>query len=139
MLLGTWALKSYVVVTDGGEKFTPYGEHPMGNLSYTADGRMQVIGTASGRIVPHDVTPTDEEQAALHATMFAYAGAYSVADDKVTHHVELSWNESWNGTDQVRFFEIDGANLTITSRFIHPASGADARYILTWARVAGPR
>ena len=76
-LWGTWALKSYVVMTDRGEKFTPYGEHPRGNLSYSSDGRMQVMGTASGRIAPLDATPTDQEQAALHSTMFAYAGTYS--------------------------------------------------------------
>jgi hypothetical protein len=88
--------------------------------------------------VPQDATATDEEQAVLHATMFAYAGRYSVADGKVTHHVELSWNEVWNGTDQARFFEIDGKTLTITSRFVHPASGAEAEYILTWEMVTVP-
>ena len=51
-LLGTWKLKSYVVTAGAGEKSTPYCEYPTGYLSYAADGRMQAIGTSSGRIVP---------------------------------------------------------------------------------------
>src|SRR5437773_2341378 len=93
-LLGTWKLKSYVVIADTGEKSAPYGEQPIGYLSYAADGRMQVIGAAS--------------HAARRDAFFAYAGAYSVEADKITHHVDISWNEIWNGTNQVRFHEIEG-------------------------------
>jgi Lipocalin-like domain len=38
---------------------------------------------------------------ALFDTMFAYSGAYTVESDRVVHHVDLSWNEAWSGTDQV--------------------------------------
>jgi hypothetical protein len=132
-LLGTWKLTSYVVIT--GEKSTPYGEHPIGYLSYSADRRMQVIGTASGRIVPHDSALSDEEQLALHKTMFAYGGTYSVEARKVTHHVDISWNEVWNGTDQVRDFELNGNTLTITSRLIDPATATEAQYVVLWEKV----
>jgi hypothetical protein len=64
---------------------------------------MQAIGTSSGRLVPLDLALTDEERVALHKTMFAYAGTYSVDAGKVTHHVDISWNEVWNGTDGERF------------------------------------
>jgi hypothetical protein len=134
-LLGTWKLTSYVVTTDTGEKSTPYGEHPIGYLSYSADGRMQVIGTASGRIVPHDSARSDEEQLALHKTMFAYGGTYSVQARKVTHHVDISWNEVWNGTDQVRDFEVNRNTLTITSRLIDPATATEAQYVVVWEKV----
>lgn len=97
-LLGTWKLKSYVVTKATGEPSTPYGENPTGYLSYAADGRMQVIGAASGRMVPAAPTPSDNERVALHNTMFAYAGTYSVEAGKVIHHVDISWNELWTGT-----------------------------------------
>jgi lipocalin-like protein len=138
-LLGTWKLTSYMVIGDTGEKSTPYGEHPMGYLSYSADGRMQVIGIASGRAVPRDSTPTDDEQLALHTTMFAYAGTYSVEADRVTHHVDISWNEVWTGTDQVRAFEVNGNTLTIRSRLIDPATGTGALYLVVWEKVTSPR
>src|SRR5579871_852328 len=45
-LVGTWKLKSYVVVTATGLRSTPLGENPRGYLTYTPEGRMQVIGAA---------------------------------------------------------------------------------------------
>jgi Lipocalin-like domain len=90
-LLGTWKLKSYEMATKKGGKSTPYGVRPLGYLSYSADGRMQAIATANGRIVPRDHAPTDDERVALHKTMFAYAGTYSVQAGKVIHHVDISW------------------------------------------------
>lgn len=135
-LLGTWRLKSYVMTTAAGERLTPYGDHPMGYLSYSADGRMQVIGTASGRIVPRNPAPKDEEIAILHKTMFAYAGTYSVEAGKVIHHVDISWNQAWNGTDQLRFYEVNGDTLIITARAIDPANGTPAQYAVVWEKVA---
>jgi hypothetical protein len=137
-VLGTWKLKSYVVTAGTGEKSTPYGEHPIGYLSYSADGRMQAIGATSGRIAPLNFTVTDEERVALHETMFAYAGAYSLEAGKVTHHVDISWNEVWNGTDQVRFYEVNGTALILTSRVIDPTSGREAQYVVVWEKVPGP-
>jgi Lipocalin-like domain len=138
-LLGTWKLKSYVVTPATGETSTPYGEHPVGYLGYSADGRMQAIGTSAGRTAPLDLAPTDEQRAALHKTMFAYAGTYSVEAGKVTHHVDISWNEVWNATDQVRFYEVNGNTLTLTSRAIDPTSGIEAQYVVVWEKVTSPR
>ena len=135
-LLGTWKLKSHVVTTAGGERSTPYGDNPTGYLSYSADGRMQVIGAASGRIVPTGPTPPDNERVALYDTMFAYAGTYSVEAGKVIHHVDISWNEVWTGTDQTRFFAVDGNTLTLTTRIADPAGGTEAHYAVVWEKVA---
>jgi hypothetical protein len=137
-LLGTWRMKSYQVRTTTGEMSTPYGVHPMGYLSYSADGRMQVIGTANGRIVSRDPAPTDENMAALHRTMFAYAGTYSLGADKVIHHVDISWNQAWNGTDQERFYELNGDTLTLTTHATNSESGTQARYTVEWEKVASP-
>ncbi len=138
-LLGTWKLKSYETTTATGEKSAPYGEHPLGYLSYSADGRMQVIGASSGRTVPRDLAPTDDEHVALYKTMFAYAGTYSVEGGKVTHHVDISWNEFWTGTDQVRSYEVSGNTLTISARLVDPASGEEDQYVLVWERVGSSR
>ena len=100
-LLGTWKLKAYVVTTAAGERPTPYGENPTGYLSYSADGRMHVIATANGRIAPVGAAPPDNERVALYDTMFAYAGTYSVETDKVIHHIDISWNETW--TVRIKF------------------------------------
>ena len=136
-LLGTWKLKSYVVTAATGARATPYGENPTGYLSYSADGRMQVIGAASGRTVQAGPSPAEIERVALYDTMFAYAGTYSVEAGKVTHHVDISWNETWTGTDQIRLFEVNGNHLTLTTRFADPASDTEASYALVWEKVTG--
>jgi hypothetical protein len=138
-LLGSWKLKSYVVTTGAGDKSTPYGEHPTGYLSYSSDGRMHAIGTASGRLMPQRAAPTEEERGVLYETMFAYAGTYTVEVGKVIHHVDISWNQVWNGTDQVRFFELKENTLVITASGIDPTSHRGGHFVLVWEKVEGPR
>jgi hypothetical protein len=138
-LLGTWKLKSYVVTTPAGARSTPYGENPEGYINYSADGRMQVIGTAIPRRAPTGSNPPNEERAVLYDTMFAYAGSYSVDGGKVSHHVDISWNEVWTGTEQVRHFEVKDDILTITTRIPDAASGEEAVYRLVWEKVARQR
>jgi hypothetical protein len=115
-ILGTWKLKSYVrEVAVTGEKINQLGEHPDGYVSYSADGRMYAIGTSDNRMKPRNVNPDNEERVKLHQTMFAFAGTYTLEGGKVIHHVDISWNEAWTGTDQVRFYKLDGNTLTITT------------------------
>lgn len=135
-LPGTWKLRSYVVTTATGERSTPYGESPTGYLSYSADGRMQVIGLANNRKLPVDGGPPMNEWATLYDTMFAYAGTFSVQDDEVIHHVDVSWNEAWTGTDQIRTVEMNGNVLTLTALLRDPASGMESHYAVAWERVA---
>jgi Lipocalin-like domain len=129
-------LKSQVrEVTATGEKFDQMGEHPKGSLSYSADGRMYAIVTSDNRIKPGDANPTDEERVKLHQTLIAYAGTYTLEDDKVTHQVDISWNEAWTGTDQVRFFKLDGNILTITGApSKSPIDGREGHTVLVWEK-----
>ncbi len=138
-LLGTWKMKSCVVTTAACEQSTPYGENPKGYLSYSADGRMQAIGAANGRRAPAGASPRDNERVALYDTMFAYAGTYSVEGGKVIHHVDISWNEVWTGTDQIRLFEVNGNILTVTARIPDPVSGVESHYAVVCEKVASPR
>jgi hypothetical protein len=98
---------------------------------------MQAIGAANPREAPSAARATDNERVALYDTMFAYAGTYSVEGRKVIHHVHISWNEVWTGTDQVRFFEMSGNTLTLTARIPDPVSGGESHYTLEWEKVAG--
>ena len=131
-LVGTWKLKSYVrEVAATGERYNERGEHPNGYLSYSADGRMYAIITWENRITPHDVVPTDEERIKLFSTMISYAGTYTFDAEKVVHHVDISWNQNWTGTDQVRFYKLDGNTLTITSALSRNfTDGREGRSIL---------
>jgi hypothetical protein len=108
-LLGTWKLKSFLrEVAATGERYNERGDHPNGYISYAADGRMYAIITWDNRANPKDVVPTNEERLRLYATMISYTGTYTVDAEKVLHHVDISWNQIWTGTDQIRFYKLDG-------------------------------
>ena len=115
-LLGTWKLKSFVrEVAATGERIHQFGEHPSGYLNYSADGRKYFFITSENRIRPHDANLTDEERVKLHQTMLAYAGTYTLEADKVTHHIDISSNETSTGRNEVRFYKAEGNILTITT------------------------
>jgi hypothetical protein len=136
-LIGTWKLKSYVrEVAATGERYNERGEHPNGYLAYSADGRMYAIITWENRIVPQDVVPTNDERIKLFGTMISYAGTYTFDAEKVVHHVDISWNQNWTGTDQVRFYKLDDDTLTITSALAKNfTDGREGRSILVWERL----
>jgi len=137
-LLGTWKLKSYVrEVAATGERYNERGEYPRGYLSYSADGRMDAIITWDNRAAPHDVVATDEERIRLFGTMVSYAGTYTFDAEKVIHHIDISWNQNWTGTDQVRFYKLEGSTLTITSAVAKNfTDGREGRSILVWEKLA---
>jgi hypothetical protein len=97
---------------------------------------MYAIITWDNRVNPHDVVPTDEERIKLYGTMISYAGSYTMDAEKVIHHVDISWNQAWTGTDQVRFYKLEGNTLTITTA---PAKnftdGREGRSILVWEKM----
>src|ERR1700752_3675539 len=97
-IVGTWKLVSVVYEDQDTKARTPiYGEHPRGYQIATADGRWLALVTAEGRGVPK----TDEDRLKAFRTMISYAGRYSVDGNKITTKVEVAWNESWVGGEQV--------------------------------------
>ena len=102
-------LYAFLVAT--GERQDALGQNPRGTVVYTPQ-RVTFLITKHNRARPEQLPPSDEEKIALFDTMFAYSGTYTVESDRVVHHVDLSWNEAWSGTDQVRFCEVDEQTLT---------------------------
>jgi hypothetical protein len=136
-LLGTWKLKSFVRQDVApGERRPALGEHPEGYLGYAPDGRMYALFVAGGRVVPAGDQPTDGERVQLHKSMVAYAGTYTIAGDKVVHHIDIAWNNARLGSDQVRFFKLDGDRLTLTTeRNKSPIDGSEGFGVLEFERI----
>jgi hypothetical protein len=114
-LLGTWKMVSWQresVAT--GERADALGPDPVGFINYGADGRMFAIVIQKDRVAPAGPVPTDEEKLRLYNSMLAYAGTYTLDNEKVVHHIDASWNQAWTGTDQVRFYKLNDGVLTIT-------------------------
>jgi Lipocalin-like domain len=98
------------------------------------------LSLADKRIKPREEMPTDEERIKLHRSMIAYAGAYTVESGKVTHHVDISWNGTLAGTDQVRFYRLDRNVLTLksTSPLKSPDDGREGVGIVVWEKIEAP-
>jgi Lipocalin-like domain len=67
-----------------------------------------VVGGGKTRQSPATLPPNDDEKLTLFNSMPAYAGTYTLDHEKAVHHVDASWNQAWTGTDQVRFYKLDG-------------------------------
>ena len=136
-LIGTWKLQSLVYEAAAtGQRSQPFGDHPDGYLNYSLDGRMYAIGVSEDRPKPLDLVPTDEEKARLQSSMFAYAGTYTADSEKVVHHVDISWNQSWTGTDVVRLYKLNSNTRTITTALARSAfDGEEGVFILVWEKV----
>jgi hypothetical protein len=135
-IVGTWKVQSFVrEVLATGERLKEFGEKPNGYIIYQPDGRMFFMFVSDNRAAPTGTFPTDEEKVRLFGTLSAYSGTYVVEGNKATHKVDLSWNQSWTGSDQVRFFKIDGTTLTITTAINKsPRDGRDGRAILVFSK-----
>jgi hypothetical protein len=136
-VIGTWKLLSYVrEVLGSDERFNQFGDDPAGYLGYSQDGRMYAIFVRQHRITPSDVVPTDEEGVKLLGTMVAYAGSFTLHDDRVVHHIDVSWNQAWTGTDQTRYYKLEGDILTITTApYRSYQDGRQGRSVLVWKKV----
>jgi len=139
VILGTWRLVSYVrEVLPSGAKSDVMGTHPSGYINYGRDGRMIVMIVGSDRKKPVGALATPDEAEALIKSMLIYAGTYTIDSEAktVTHHVEISWNQSRAGTDQVRSYKLDGNHLTLTTPpSVDPATGEQTVRTLTWERL----
>lgn len=115
-IVGTWRLVSFDrEVLETKAVSHAFGGHAVGLLTYTSDGRMMAIIVDSMRKPPARPTPTDAEALGLYRSMLAYAGTYSIQGNEIINHVEISWNPTLTGTDQKRFFKLEGDRLTFTT------------------------
>lgn len=133
-LVGTWKLVAYETeFQDGSPRRSIFGNNPTGYGIFTAQGRLIAVLEAEGR----KPAKTDEERAALLRTTVAYSGMYRIEGDKWITNVDVAWNPAWHGTEQVRYFKLDGDRLVITSAWAPDPSLPGTpmtRGVLTWVR-----
>ena len=137
-LYGTWRLVSYTQeILATGEKIDVFGKAPRGFLHYSRDGRMYAILVKADRPKPIDLTKMkDEERVELFKTVIAYGGTFTFDGKTVTHHVDISWNENWTDTAQVRNIRLDGRKLYIsTNPMPRPEDGKLVIAVLTWEKL----
>ncbi|HEX4618828.1 MAG TPA: lipocalin-like domain-containing protein [Steroidobacteraceae bacterium] len=140
-ILGTWRLVSYVgEEVASGTRTDVMGAHPSGYIHYGRDGRMMVIIVGTDRSKPAGAVATPAEAQALLKSLLAYAGTYSLdtAAHTVTHHIDVSWDQTRTGESHVRSYRFDGDRLTLTTQASRdPASGRPTVRTVVWERVRG--
>jgi hypothetical protein len=138
-LLGTWKLVSYVgEEIPSGARSDVMGPRPSGYINYGRDGRMIVIIVGSDRKKPMAPVATREEAQALIRSMLAYAGTYTIdsSANTVTHHIDISWDQSRTGESHVRTYKLDGDRLTLTTQPSNdPATGRMTVRTVVWERM----
>ena len=141
-ILGTWKLVSYVGEdVASGNKTDVMGPHPSGYIEYGRDGRMIVIIVGTDRRKPAGAVATPEEAQALLTSLLAYAGTYSLdtAAHTVTHHIDVSWDQTRTGEAHVRTYRFEGDRLTLTTQPSRdPATGRKSVRTVVWERVRPP-
>jgi hypothetical protein len=113
-LVGTWRMLTWHrEFEDTGEQIDALGADPVGFVSYGVDGRVHAIVVKRDRSPPGSLPPSSIEKLELFDSMLAYAGTYTLHEDRLIHHIDASWNQAWTGTDQIRFYKLNGSTLEI--------------------------
>jgi hypothetical protein len=130
-IVGTWQITSFSLEYQDTKEVAHPINQPTGYLQYSPGGHM-VTFIAAGDL-PLPATPpiyTDAERAKIwNQIIGAYAGTYRIEGDKVIHHVLNAWLPTRIGTDQIRYFKIDGKHLAIKTAPI--TSGINGRQVVS--------
>jgi hypothetical protein len=137
-IVGTWKELSYIrEEIPSGAKSDVMGPHPSGYINYGPDGRMMVI-IVGERKRPVGPVATPNEAKALISSLISYAGTYTVDSETktVTHHVDVSWDETRTGESFERTYKSDGDRLTLTTRpSKDPVTGKESVRTLIFEKV----
>ena len=115
-LLGIWKLVVCDMEYQDSEAREPYfsAAPPSGYLILTPEGRMMGLLVGGDR----KAGQTDAQQVALFRTMVAYTGWYRFEGDLFITTVDVSWNEAGTGTEQRRFYTLNGDRLDILTAWL---------------------
>lgn len=133
-ILGIWKLISFEVeIQATGQKEPVMGQKPAGYVIFSPEGRAFFILTGEGR----KPAKTIQDRANLLNSLISYTGMYRLEGDKWITRVDVAWSPDFVGTEQARFFKVDGDRLQVLTTWgIHPnwPEKGMQRRILTFER-----
>lgn len=137
-LVGSWTLVSWTRQVGGAEEPGLFGKDAVGQILYSADGRMCMTLMSRSRSnfkSPDFRGGTPEEKAAAYDSFQSYCGRYEVNAEQsyVLHKLESSSYPNWTRTEQKRFVKIEGGRLTLTSPPVL-SGGREIVGVLVWER-----
>ena len=133
---GTWDLMSWTIETKDGKVETPFGDNPVGQITYERNGLMNVLIMKNDRPAFSSTDPLEgrpEEVIAAYHGFIAYSGRYEVNVESmlVIHQIRISSVPNWIGQSQVRKYDFNGDLLTLSTGFI-----GSRKHQLVWKRMA---
>ncbi|WP_374296745.1 lipocalin-like domain-containing protein [Sphingomonas sp.] len=138
-LYGAWRLVSErrTILETGETVDTAPDNAPSGYISYSRDGRFLGLIVRGTRPRATDIAAiTDDQGTQLFRSMISYGARFEFDGYTVVHHIDISWNETWTGTTQVRDVSRDGDRLIYRTRPApHYIDGKPSIGILVWERV----
>lgn len=137
-LVGSWRLVAAEGRGSDGTVTQEWGQKPLGRLTLDGGGRMSIhlVNRARPPFASGDfLRPTQKELQAAWNGYFGYFGTYTVDESAglITFHVEGAAYPNYIGTNQRRFFVLDGNNLTLRTP-PERAGGADVIYVVVFER-----
>ena len=106
-LVGSWDFVIAEITSADGKKTLPFGDHPKGQIIFTADGHFSQVHVSGGlpKIAGNNrLNGTDADNRAIVQGTLAFFGTYSVDEAKktVTFNIASSTYPNAEGTSQVR-------------------------------------
>jgi hypothetical protein len=135
MALSSHAVAEEVVLSGTYKLVT--ATNSRGYISYDVDGRMMVLIVRNPRPKPEGAAKiTDQQRIDLFRKITAYAGTYKFDGSTIEHSIEISMNEVWSGTKQVRTIKQDGERLVYTTPpFPFHTDGKTSINTLVWEKI----
>lgn len=94
-----------------------------------------MVSNSGRKLLPADpFLASVEERAEAFTTFFAYAGSFTLAGDKVSHHVEMSSLECFVGLDLIRLIKFQQNRISLVSPPMS-INGKTQILELVWERV----
>ena len=122
--IGVWRLIGCERKLQDGRVAYPYGEKPVGRITYDKAGRMSALLMRPGRrstVAPGlsliDGNASSEEIREAVNGFIAYFGTFDVDESShtVIHHVQACLVPSWVGTDLKRAYRFSANSLVLTA------------------------
>lgn len=131
-LMGSWKLVEYTMQVEGDSKtIHPFGEHPIGTLTYT-DKHVSVHIMRSDREKCSDQTTAKIERADNYA---GYFGTYEVKGDEVIHTPSICNYSELIGVAMARNFKLSEKSLLISCKEYNAQFQKIATSELVWEKI----
>lgn len=136
-LLGTWKIVSMVSESTTGEISYPFGQDPVGYITFTEDDFVFLTVTRSDRPnfqKPDRLGASLEEKARALDTCSAYSGTYSVEGELLFMNILCGSFPNWVGKVQKRICAFEG-NKFIATTEPRISGGKEVIVTIIWEKV----